>query len=54
MKFLKSYKKIFESLTENQFLKTKEEIQNWLTKMRLSDCIINDDLTVDGTMMDIS
>lgn len=46
MKYLKSYNKLFESVY-NQFLKTKEEIENWLEDNFVKDYIINDDLTVD-------
>ena len=54
MRYLKSYK-IFESLTDNQFFKTKEEIQNWLDKFAANgeNIIINDDLTVDANFITI-
>lgn len=44
MKYLNTYK-LFES--NDQFLKTIEEIENWLFSQRIKNYIINDDLTVD-------
>lgn len=46
MKFLKPYS-IFESIEDDdQFLKNKEDIRNWLRNKYLSNCEIQDDLSV--------
>ena len=45
MKYIKGYK-IFES-NNDQFFKTKEEIEDWLKKMNIKQYTINRNLTVD-------
>jgi len=45
MKFLKPYS-IFESIEDDQFLKNKEDIRNWLRNKYLSNFEIQDDLSV--------
>jgi len=50
MKYIKNYK-IFESF---QFLKTKEDIDNWLYNVEVENYVINSDMTVDAKVVNIS
>lgn len=55
MKYLNTYK-IFESVSDNQFFKSKKDIKNWLGDMNIDKYTINDDLSVDthGEELNIS
>lgn len=46
MKYIHNYN-IFESIKDNQFFKTKDEIEKWLVSQRIRNYTINNDLTVD-------
>ena len=54
MKYIKDYS-IFESLSDDQFFKTKEEIDDWIAKIFgiFNDSYINDDLIVDMDIVNI-
>lgn len=53
MKYLNTYK-LFESITDGQFFKTKNEIENWLYSVDVEDFIINKDMIVDAKVVNIS
>ena len=54
MKYIKTYS-IFESVSGDQFLKTKEEIESWILKNfgLFTDEHINDDLTIDMDIVNL-